>query len=83
MIRRDRDFNDDFAGNKGGGILIFVKKLYKIKFIKSPDMEFVYLNVAVGKHSLNFISVYKSPSTNNFQYLQSLENFKFATFHHR
>ena len=75
IIRRDRDFNDDLIGNKGGGIIIFVKKHYKVKFIKAPDMEFIYMNVMVGKQQLNFISAYKPPKTNNFQFLTNLENF--------
>ena len=50
IIRRDRDFNDDLIGNKGGGIIIFVKKHYKVKFIKAPDMEFIYMNVMVNNN---------------------------------
>ena len=75
IIRTDRDFNDDQSGSKGGGIIIFVKKYYKVKFIKSLDVEFIYLNVRTKDKSINFISAYKSPKANNFQFLDTLEKF--------
>jgi hypothetical protein len=75
IIRRDRYFNEDLIGKKGGGIVIFIKKHYKIKFIKSLDMEFINLNLTIGALSFNFISAYKSPKTNNFQFLDALEKY--------
>ena len=75
IIRRDRDFNESTKDSKGGGIIIFVKKQYKIKFIKSPDMEFIYINIKIKNEELNFISAYKPPKTNNFQFLSTIENF--------
>ena len=55
IIRRDRDFNDDQSGSKGGGIIIFVEKYYKVKFIKSLDVEFTLEKFAFHWFELTFI----------------------------
>jgi len=73
IIRRDRDYDDEFEGNRGGGIIIFIKKQYKHKFIISPEIEMICLNVTIGNIDINFVCAYKSPSKNNFQFLSSLE----------
>ena len=75
IIRRDRDYDDEFEGNRGGGIIIFIKKQYKHKFIISPEIEMICLNVTIGNIDINFVCAYKSPSKNNFQFLSSLETF--------
>ena len=75
ILRRDRDFDDEFSGNKGGGIIIFNKKQYKYQFIISPEIDMICLNISIGNKVVNFISASKSPSKNKFKFLLSLESF--------
>jgi hypothetical protein len=75
IIRRDRDFDENYASKRGGGIMVFVKKHYKAKFIKAPDDEIVCIKITIGKQLIQFISAYKSPKHNAYQFITALEKF--------
>ena len=73
ILRLDRD------ENCGGGILVFYKKELNISEVKNTDtkIENIYFQLKINSQTLNFISAYKSPSINNLDFLEKLENFIF------
>ncbi|CAF1023402.1 unnamed protein product, partial [Brachionus calyciflorus] len=70
IIRRDR------LSNTGGGVLVFLKKEYKIILQEiHPELELIYLKVRIRDVFSNFICCYKPPSTKNKLFFDSLELF--------
>ena len=73
ILRLDRDENN------GGGILVFYKKELEVSEIKNIDskIESIYFQLKIDNQTFNFISAYKSPSVNNIEFLEKLENLIF------
>ena len=64
----------DRVGKSGGGLLVFIKKQYKIFNIKqNSDIECIQYSIMIDKMSLNFISCYKAPDIDNQLFLDKLE----------
>ncbi len=68
VIRRDRN-------NSGGGIMIFVKKEYKIaRQVISDEAEIVFFQITVTKSSYNFICCYNPHVEHSKKFFDTLEN---------
>jgi len=49
MVRRDRCYNDSSAASKGGGLIIFIKKKFRmLNEFKSPVYELICLKLEVN-----------------------------------
>ena len=68
-------FRLDREDKGGGGELVFLKKEYIVKKIEYTDFETIYFQLYVDGQLINIILSYKSPSLNNLEYLEKLENF--------
>jgi len=68
----------DMCDGKGHGILLFILNAYKpSKPIIYTDFETLYFQLRIGNQVANFITAYKSPSSNNIEFLNKLEDFLF------
>ena len=72
MIRRDKTRQE-------GGLLILVKKEYKIIHYDIGEtndfkIDYIYLKIKIKKQNYNFINCYKPPHQNNKNFLDELEN---------
>ena len=76
IIRRDRCFDESLPKSGGGGLILFIKKQYKIisTFLASK-YEMICLKIEVNHVQMNIISVYKSPKTNQVEFVNFLENY--------
>lgn len=71
-LRRDR------KGKGGGGLLVFIMKKYNI--IKSSDSykgEVISFQLKINNKNYNFISCYKSPKSNDDEFIDELGNILF------
>ena len=73
IIRRDR-------GTGGGGVLVFIRKEYKIlNSFNSLDFEMIHFNLLCKNgNTCNFICAYKSPSDSDLEFLDYLEQYTFG-----
>ena len=66
--RRDRGFG------RGGGVIVLIRKSYKILDTHISDsFELIYVVIDVSNTPLHFICCYKSPSTDDTEFLEHLE----------
>ena len=75
LHRRDRDHSSgESQGRHGGGLLIFIRK----KFIHTVELcdnfEAMHLRLTYNNSSANFLACYKSPSLNNFDFVEFLDS---------
>jgi len=69
LIRRDRTAS-------GGGIMIYVKKCYKIiEQVASTDFELIYFKIIINGISYKFISAYKPPDVGDNDFIEHLDTF--------
>ena len=68
-------FRLDREDKGGGGELVFLKKEYIVKKVEYTDFETIYFQLYVDGQLVNMLLSYKSPSTDNNEYLEKLENF--------
>ena len=67
LIRRNRTMS-------GGGILIYIRKSYKIlDLFISTEFELISFKLKIGKVFKNFIFSYKPPSTKDDEFLEYLD----------
>jgi hypothetical protein len=72
IIRRDKD-------RQQGGLLMFIKKEYKIVHYDIGEtnefkIDYIYLKIKIKKQIYNFISCYKPPHQNDKIFIDELEN---------
>ena len=68
LKRRDRN-------SYGGGIMIYIKKCYKlINFSSSADFEVFSFKLNIGKIENNFIYAYKPPIVKNIDFIDHLDS---------
>ena len=66
-MRRDR------SGKKGGGIITYVKKEYKLlDRTDANNLEAIYYKIQINNQSCNFINVYNPPSEKDVDFLSVL-----------
>jgi hypothetical protein len=76
IIRRDKTS----CRNASGGILVYIRKSYIITSIKIfPSIEAVYFKLMINNQTINFLSCYKNPLENSFDFLDVIDNFLFTT----
>ena len=74
--RRDRDYLSTTDLNRnGGGIVVYIRKEFIHSVKKSDTFECMHINLICQNTSMNFLACYKSPSINNQDYLDFLENY--------
>jgi hypothetical protein len=59
----------------GGGNLAFIRKGIVIKKVELTNFESIYFQLMIDGQLANFITAYKSPSKDNNEFLEKLENF--------
>lgn len=60
---------------QSGGVCIFVKnELSTNEIISEDSLETSWLGIKIMKHNLNIFGIYRSPSSNQEQFLQKFEN---------
>ena len=73
LHRRDRDYKGEGLGRHGGGLLIFIRKIYTHSVEICCHMEAMLLRLTYNKISSNFICCYKSPSLNSADFIEFLD----------
>lgn len=61
----------------GGGEIVFIRKGYQILKYELTDFESIFFQIKIKNQLVNFISAYKSPSADNIDFLQKIENLRF------